>query len=297
MKCVHPLTAFRVADGSIVFDKPPVGAAFFRELRLRCGQCVGCRLERSAQWAVRVMHENHMHHGISSFVTLTYSPEKLPPQGQLVYRDYQLFMKKVRNKFGPTRFFMAGEYGSANGRPHFHSCLFGTWFKDRVSIGKSPSGSPLFKSATLESLWPHGYSSVGDVTFESAAYVARYICDKVTGDLADDHYLRHDEHGVAYWLEPEFCCMSRRPGIGADWYRKYYNSDVKVRDSCIVDGRELSVPRYYDKLLERENPELLKLIKRERVRSVDPLENTEDRLAVQEVVMKARLSFNKRGKV
>jgi len=42
-----------------------------------CGRCVGCRLERSRQWAMRCMHEASLHEE-NIFITLTYNPENLP---------------------------------------------------------------------------------------------------------------------------------------------------------------------------------------------------------------------------
>ena len=132
MACFHPLRAWRTEDGKIVFKEYADTVA---TLQLPCGRCVGCRLEHSRQWSVRIMHEASMH-APSSFVTLTYEESKLPAGGALVYEDFQLFMKRVRKKFGPTRFFMCGEYGDENRRPHFHAGLFGEyrdWETDRKS--------------------------------------------------------------------------------------------------------------------------------------------------------------------
>lgn len=216
-----------------------------------CGQCVGCRLERSRQWAVRIMHEARCHER-NSFVTLTY--ESIAPDvdcvrcgkrvgvGSLHYCDYQLFMKRLRREFPGARFFMGGEYGEERGRPHFHACLFGVGFADGVYFRKSPAGFGLFTSDQLSRLWGHGLCAYGDVTFESAAYVARYVMKKVTGDGAEAHYAGR---------EPEFCRMSLKPGIGAEWFRRFGSSDVAPGGHVVVNGHEANAPRYYVKLLER----------------------------------------------
>lgn len=190
MTCYHPLDAWRNdapsrADNRLIFTyHPSLGRG--PDLKVPCGQCVGCRLERSRQWAVRCVHEASLHTD-NCFITLTYNDEHLPSDGSLNYRDFQLFMKRLRKRVSvPVRFYMCGEYGENFGRPHFHACLFGFNFPD-LKLWKSGK-SKLYRSPLLEELWPFGYSSVGDVNFESAAYVARYILKKVTGADAAAHY-------------------------------------------------------------------------------------------------------------
>lgn len=71
-----------------------------------CGQCVGCRLEHSRRWAVRMMHEAQMHDK-NCFITLTYNDQYLPADGSLHLDHFQKFMKRLRKKFGDVsiRFF------------------------------------------------------------------------------------------------------------------------------------------------------------------------------------------------
>jgi len=288
--CFKPLTAWQLDDGSVVFVER---GAVKRQLELPCGQCIGCRLERSRQWAVRCLHESQLHEH-SCFVTLTYSDEHLRPS--LHYPDFQKFMKRLRKKFGKVRFYMCGEYGEQFSRPHFHACLFGVYFDDRVVWKRLESGSILYRSAALEALWPFGFSSVGDVTFESAAYVARYVMKKVTGDRADVHYNRVDVvTGEEVQLVPEFNRMSLKPGIGADWFRKF-SPEVLVRDGVVVNGRVSKVPRYYDNMLQSMDGFRFDEVKFERFKkALTVLEDTTpERLADRELVTKARLSFKKR---
>jgi hypothetical protein len=46
-------------------------------------------------------------------------------------------------------------------------------------------------------------------------------------------------------LKQEYTTMSRRPGIAADWFAKYYE-DVYPSDSIYVNGRVMRPPKYYD---------------------------------------------------
>ena len=183
---------------------------------------------------MRCVHEAKFH-DVSCFVTLTYDDEHLPVGGTLVYRHFQLFMKRLRKSFPKARFFMCGEYGDNTSRPHYHAVLFGVDFRDRVPHARSGSGEVVYASALLSRLWQLGFASVGDFTFESAAYVARYVLKKVTGDLAAEHYRSVDlATGEIVDRVPEFCHMSLKPGIGARWFEQYYDSDVRVRDSIIA---------------------------------------------------------------
>lgn len=296
MTCYHPLDAWKTAGGEIVFrEAARYGDA--QKLQLPCGQCIGCRLERSRQWATRCMHEASLYRE-NSFITLTYNEENVPKRGNLNYADFQLFMKRLRKKTGcKTRFYMGGEYGTQNGRPHFHACIFGYDFPDKIYFMRSPTGGKLYRSETLEQLWPHGYSSIAALTFQSAAYIARYCVQKVTGHAAEEHYKRHDEEGE-YQLTPEFNRMSLKPGIGALWLEKY-KSDVYTYDHVIINGQECSPPKYYDKLLKKWDSDKLDEFKetREERALKRKNDNTPSRLAEREQFQNARIRSLARGKV
>ena len=146
------MPAVRFSDGSVKFvsrNKAGVEGT----LELPCGQCIGCRLERSRQWAMRCLHEASLH-DFNAFITLTYSDSNLPPGGSLHYTDFQLFMKRLRKRAGmPVRFYCGGEYGeSGTVRPHFHACLFGYDFPDKVFYKKTGSGERIYTSKLLESV-------------------------------------------------------------------------------------------------------------------------------------------------
>ena len=186
-------------------------------------------------------------HKKNCFITLTYDDAHLPVDCSLDYSHFQLFMKRLRKYFSGRciRFYMRGEYGENYGRPHFHAILFGLDFSDRRVHSRTGSGHFIYRSAILESLWTKGFSSVADFSFESAAYVARYVMKKVTGDAAEAHYrVVSRETGEIFDRVPEFNRMSLKPGIGALWWNQYGQTDVVHRDRVVVNGSESSVPRY-----------------------------------------------------
>lgn len=308
MACYHPIQGYKGPDGGFQFS-PRTDLL----MTVPCGQCIGCRLERSRQWAVRIMHEVQSHEE-NSFVTLTYDNEHLPERGMLCLRDWQLFMKRLRKFFGTERisFFHAGEYGEVCdgcgkskvrckcglwkptlGRPHYHAILFGVGFADGRLYERNERGEPLFESATLTRLWGNGQCLVGAVTFESAAYVARYCVSKITGDRAQEHYRRVDRAtGEVYWLPAEYATMSLRPAIGRAWFEKY-SAELVSNDSVVMRGMEMRGPRYYDKLRDSDE---LKEVKRKRKKGM--LRHNRDltaaRLKVREQVKLAQVKFLER---
>lgn len=300
MPCYAPLTAYR---SRVVGASGKRGITFRRDaslsgepLRLPCGQCVGCRLEKSRQWAMRCMHERRLHRE-NCFLTLTYANEFLPSGGTLVKRDLQLFMKRVRKLKGPgVRFYGCGEYGDVNQRPHYHVILFNCAFPDRKPAGENRRGEKYWRSAVVGELWDMGHHILGDVTFESCAYVARYVMKKVSGDKQAEHYEVFDRDGVVHSRVPEFTVMSRRPGIGLGWYMKY-GAETYALDSCVVNGKEVRPPRYYDGKFELQAPEEFARLKRKRKRRsfLFRADNTVDRRRVKEVLQLKRLQQLRRS--
>ncbi len=228
-------------------------------------------------WAVRIVHEASLHvdHHGNCFITLTYrskdecTPEQLS-KGHYVPSDYSLnkkhfknFTRRLRKHFPQKiRYFHCGEYGEENLRPHYHACLFNVSFNDMV-VEKSDQGITTYSSPTLNQLWPYGFSTIGELNYETAAYTAGYILKKVNGKKANDEYLRSDANGVAFWVEPPYVTMSLKPGIGAHFYEKY-KTDFFPSDESPVPGKGIirKVPRYYETILATENPKLLELVKK-----------------------------------
>jgi len=305
MPCYHPVDCWQLESGEIVFNenrgslgkknkKRVDRARILRSLTIPCGQCIGCRLERSRQWAMRCIHESSLY-SRNSFVTLTFDDEHCP--NSLDYSLFQLFMKRARKKFGPFRFYMCGEYGERTLRPHFHALFFGLDFSDRYLWRMTDAGSRSYRSPELESVWTLGHSEVGDVTFESAAYVARYVVKKVTGSRADEHYRRVDSStGEIVQVEPEFTRMSLKPGIGAGFVEKW-KEDIYPHDYVVVNGRKCKPPRYYDQYLAglagTESDELE--FDRQKKAAKFRADSTPERLEVREKVARSRLKFKQRS--
>lgn len=297
MTCYYPLTGYRQDSGKLNFMPSLRVRQGCMPLTVSCGQCIGCRLERSRQWAVRCMHEASLYDD-NCFITLTFSPEHCPEDMSLDHTVFQNFMKRFRKRFGEgIRYYMCGEYGEKFGRPHYHACIFNFDFADK-QLFKVVNGHRLYISPALSELWPFGYSTIGSVTFESAAYVARYIMKKVTGDAAQRHYLHFDrETGEIFGCrKPEYNQPSRRPGIGRGWIEKFH-SEVYPSDEVIVNGFPARPPRYYDGVYEALFPFEMEPIKFQR--HCDALlhldDNTPERLKVRERVKLAKIGLLKRN--
>ena len=273
MTCYHPLTAYKHLDKktdngkSLITFGTPDGFDQYEEIHLPCGRCIGCRLERSRQWAVRCVHEALLAEK-SCFVTLTYNTAHLHPSGSLKFhkKDFVDFMKRLRKHFSKQdikiRFFHCGEYGSVFQRPHHHVILFGVDFSDdKVFYKRTRAGYILYKSATLDRLWSDkhgsliGISAIGECNFETVAYCARYVTKKINGEESYDHY---------YGRAQEYITMSRRPGIGHDWLLQnpeiYNNDEVVIRNGLVCRP-----PDYYDRIFDLIAPEFMEEIKEKRV--------------------------------
>lgn len=294
MPCFHPLTAWKSRDlddynketgkGKMVFN-PSLGFPNTR-MELPCGQCVGCRLDRARSWAIRIMHEAKLHEQ-NCFVTLTYAEHLLPDNGSLCKRDMVLFMKRLRRRHPDIniRFFQCGEYGELLERPHHHLILFNFDFSDKKPF-KRKNGNQLYISEELSELWPHGLHSIGELTLDSAMYTAKYVLKKINGENKDEHY-----NGKA----PEYTTMSRRPGIGKEWFDKF-KMDLYNHDKCVVSPSFIArPPKYYDRLYDLQQPGHFAQIKRKRVEAakLNP-ENDSQRREVKEALAKIKIKRKER---
>lgn len=248
---------------------------------LPCGQCIGCRIDYSRQWANRCMMELQ-YHDSAYFVTLTYDDAHVPQSyyvdgetGEaltsltLKKRDFQLFMKRLREHFPKDhiRYFACGEYGSSTFRPHYHAIIFGLHLDDLTvykTVKEAGEFYTYYNSPSLQKVWcddsgnPIGYAVVGEVTWNSCAYVARYVVKKLKGQAA-----------IAYKtfnIQPEFVLMSRKPGIARQYYDDhpdiYRYGEINI--STEKGGRLFRPPRYFDKLYDLDAPDDFTRIKNQR---------------------------------
>ena len=288
MPCFHPISVNKRGFSDL-------------HITVACGRCIGCRIDKARDWATRCIHEAQLHDE-SWFVTLTYDDTHLPPGASLRPKDYTDFMKRLRKAREPSkiRFLQCGEYGGRNHRPHHHALLFGVSFPDRKPVpGSADEGKPRWTSEELNRIWSNGNTDIGVVNHKTAAYCARYILKKITGDRAETHYRFVDPStGEVFQRVPEYATMSRRPGLGHGWLRQYF-SDVFPDDFIALrDGKQVPVPPYYDKQLQEVDPELFDRIKAARLAyALEPRQqknSTPARLRVREEVATAATNLQPR---
>lgn len=227
-----------ISDGSIEFFKLP------------CGQCINCRLSRSKEWANRLSAEAQSSN-YSYFVTLTYDDEHLPKgaflRPTLRPDDVTLFLKRLRQRIGSFRYYYAGEYGDKSLRPHYHMILF-TDFKLELKLWfNNFQGDAVYTCNLIDEVWRNGITAVSSFSWQTAAYVSRYVCKKLTGERSVDY--------VKQGISPEFSRMSRRPGIGADFAEQHFSMFVNDEFFLPSVGR-VKPPRYFQKLYEAKGGDL-----------------------------------------
>ena len=203
---------------------------------------------------------------------------------------------------------MCGEYGEEFKRPHYHAVIFGFDLPDR-ELWQVSNDIPVFTSALLDDIWGMGFTTVGDVTWQSAAYVARYALKKINGDKRDEidektglkPYERcHLHTGEILEVEPEYATMSRGGrtgrGLGYDFMQKF-TSDIYPEDQCIVNGHPTRPPRYYDGIWEAMNPDSMAEIRERRTEVMKSFEhdNTWARLRQRKQVKEAQIKQLVRG--
>lgn len=216
-----------------------------------CGQCIACRLNYARNWSIRLMDEARCWQD-TSFLTLTYDDDHLPADGSIHKEEVQKFMKRLRKSLGgkEIKYFACGEYGEKYGRPHYHVALFGVGVDSPVYDVEYIQKDKIWRG-TMDT-WKNGLIGVGDLTVDSANYVAGYMVKKVKGKGAEHHYKQ-------LGIEPEFALMSRRPAIGLRYALK--NSDVyRENEFVLIKGHKYPLPRYYrQKLFTDDERDSLKL--------------------------------------
>ncbi|AXH77742.1 MAG: replication initiator protein [Microviridae sp.] len=306
MPCFHPIKGYfsnRVNKNGkrpLVFS--PDNAVFPNPQFIPCSRCFGCRLDRAHQWAVRCMHEASMHDH-NCFITLTFDDKHLG-DGSLHKDDFQNFMKRLRKKIHPlkVRYFHCGEYGSKHDRPHHHAIIFGYDFKDKIEW-QDKNGVKTYLSEELMELWPDGFSTISGVTFDSCAYVTRYVLKKWSSldlqgeelfetmkqfDISRGCLVKGSWDGVDI-LEsldidlkdvvpsvsrrdfysgklPEYVSMSLKPGIGEEWFCNFYKDIYPSGFVVINHGRKVKPPKFYDLKYEVDFPFDSAMVKAERAK-------------------------------
>ncbi len=311
MACFHPLTAARWERPGKLPTRPVFGSAIeagMSKMKLPCGQCIGCRLDHSSRWATRCMHESKSHEQ-NSFLTLTYSDEKMPPSLSVSKKPLQKFFKDLRNylnygikshldearqipnpEFTVTKYFACGEYSpkktrpvgpfnpwefiGEGERPHYHAILFGYDFPDK-ELWTVRNGLNIYSSDILADIWGKGHCTIGSVTHESAGYVARYSLKKINGSLENKPckitgLLPYER--ICHYTGEILQVEKERLQMSNGIGRDFYNcytSDIYPADSVVINGHETRPPRYYDNLYDAEQPGIMEDIKNRRIKNME----------------------------
>lgn len=275
MSCYNPITALDCSPDLDDWSTPrqlsfhwsssqlEIAKRQGRLLKLPCRHCVGCRLDKSREWANRIVMEQQ-YHDESWFLTLTYDDEHLPPaypvdpatgeilsvHATLVKKHLQDFFKRLRfNSQQDIRYYAAGEYGTTTYRPHYHILVFGLHLDDLMPLKRNFQQDQYYTSDFISKCWPFGFHILGRVTWQSAAYVARYTMKKATHGFDRRYYEKAS-------IEPEFQTMSLRPAIG----RRYLDDHPEIFEfdtftvSTPYGGRKMVLPEYFKKVYKDQHP-------------------------------------------
>lgn len=298
MSCYRPYLGFQAPSGKVYFS--PDRKHEWQMVPVPCGKCLGCRLEYSRQWALRCVKEAKYHKD-NCFITLTYDDEHLPKRG-LNKKHVQDFLKRLRRRLEyhnlsdseiGLRYFLCGEYGSKTYRAHYHAIIFGYKPVDLISYGfDSDTKQEVFLSPWLSGLWGFGNVIVGkNVTFETCAYVARYIMKKLEVDFKNDEFYKV--------FSKDFILSSRNPAIGLRFFEENQRELERLDKVIIRDGVKCLPPRYYSRKLKERNPDKYEEIRQKRIDSApdETLERTFKRLRAAEKLKKQQISNLTRKKV
>lgn len=244
--------------------------------RYSCGQCIDCRLRYSKEWATRITCESALYEN-NLFVTLTYDDDHLPRSKKcptlstLDYRHLELFMKRFREclrrdyGFVGVRYYACGEYGDTSQRAHFHICFFNLpdeLMQELRFYKTSFCGDVYTISDYIQRIWGNGIVVCGDLNFQSAAYVARYVCKKLKGK---EKLSELDELGISN----QDSRMSLKPGIGSEYFHLFKDQIYKNDEMFLPAVGRVCVSRYFDKLMDLDDPVFLAELKAKRAVSAE----------------------------
>lgn len=291
MMCTSPQTVWRLPviddKGGITWDKRKSDDPD-HPFKIRCRNCIGCKMTRSAGWAIRCVHEAQMW-SHNCWITLTFDDKSLMERDNpysLCVDEMGRFFKRLRKRcegmseilfpergkkyykmYNPIRYYYAGEYGTENLRPHYHACIFNFDFPDK-RFYKRINGKTHYRSPLLEDLWSFGYSTVCNMSFHTAAYTARYITEKQYGPNAFDRYTLFDSDTgeILGERKPDYNCMSTIHGIGYAWLERNYK-DIYPAGYVVHNGRKWAIPEGYDRWLKENDSDLYAHMKAERLLS------------------------------
>lgn len=276
------------------FTKAQYPEPLYKLIYIPCGKCAGCRSDNAKMWSLRAYNEMKMHER-NCFITLTYNEDNpLVAKDPLClvslrYKHFQNFMKRLRKKlnYPDLQYLVCGEYGTENGRAHWHAILFGIDFseipndKELVYVSK---GYEHYKSKLLQECWsvynkefdtyiPIGYVDLANCDIDCCNYVAGYVLKKLPVGCSDPEVLPGIELVDRC---PPMVRSSRRPAIGYKWYKEYGKNACEkgfqyVRDKNDKTCFKAKTPQYYFKKFELDYPDLFRNVKQKRDKKAEEL--------------------------
>ncbi len=174
-----------------------------------CGRCMPCLVTRKKELILRLLLEARSSYQVW-YVTLTYNRDHLPPGGNLVKKDLDDYLKRLRKSTMFTwRYLACGEYGDKKNRPHYHLILFAereiTFEMGYCKIRKKITclDSPFIDSWTKDNN-PIGFVDIIPIlSIEDSARIYGYVAGYVLEQLTE----HKDRKG-----EPEFITRSKKLG-------------------------------------------------------------------------------------
>ena len=307
MPCYSPIKAWEKRhpedNGNYGITFTPAEAQLDSPIDIPCGGCIGCRLDKAADWSTRATNELR-YHDDACFITLTYNDDHLPNDKSINRDDPRNFLRRLRRAYPDQkiRYFGCGEYGKNQqgeinpftgkpdiGRPHYHYIIYGMNFDDRRLI--NDDDIPQYESQQLEELWGKGFTSLGNADQKNIDYISQYTTKKINGNMAADHYKYLDPvTGEEINRQPEFISVSTQPGIGSQWFDDFEGDCLK---GFITNGkgRVQKIPKYYKRQMkERFCSENYETVKKNTMKHVKPdhPDNSPERLKAREEVVKYR---------
>lgn len=244
MRCIRPIKASFDRNGDITYSSRHRDPAIV-PFEFECRKCLPCRLNTAREKAIRCWHEAKEVEN-SIFLTLTYDDEHLE-SSRLIYSHVQTFIKDLRDRIGyqpedRISVMTTGEYGEQTKRPHWHLLIFNYWPSDFKLIRTTPRGDQVWTSNSLSQIWGKGFIEFGDVTIDSANYVARYAAKKLVHGRDQDHSF-HPIHKT-----------SSRNAIGRRWIEKWWKQTFDHGYIILPNGSKAGIPRYYTDWLKKNFP-------------------------------------------
>lgn len=297
MPCYHPVPAWPdLSTGRWVFNPDSTRRDLGGQVDTPCRQCIGCRIDRSSEWAMRCEHELKFHDE-SCFLTLTLDDEHFPTSQDDFVAKYVLGLKRIRRHSPRIRTFGCLELGTHTRRPHGHLLVFGRDFSRDEPVSRGPNGDLVYRSNELDALWGLGHASVGELTRESAGYVARYVVAE-RSDRAGPvlEAVPHPVSGEPVFLRPA-APWARSQGLGRAWFEQYGRQAIEQGAIVERGGVRRPIPKFYSKLAKQAFPTVgadAECIAQ--LRALEQAWNrTPERLAVRAEVKRAQLRTLKRG--